>query len=119
MTATAAHPFQSIALISLDNLPLDESSKILLLHLPDVVGNKINYSDTSHIILKDWGTLPILCRDTTAELSLALPEMKVEALKLDGSPNGEIPTTWQNGKLTFTIDTTARPGCVLAYLLSK
>lgn len=45
--------------------------------------------------------------------------MKVEALKLDGSPNGVVPSTYENGKLRFTADTASRPGGVMVYLLTR
>ena len=45
--------------------------------------------------------------------------MKVEALKLDGSPNGSVPSTYENGRLRFTADTASRPGGVMVYLLTR
>lgn len=111
--------YQTVALLSLDNKPLGESRKILLFQLANLAGTKQKFSDKQRKLLESWGELPILLEKCQANVELSLPEMKVEALKLDGSPNGTIPAEYKNNKLRFTLDTASRPGGVMVYLLSR
>ena len=70
-------------------------------------------------LLESRGELPILLEKCRADVELSLPEMKVEALKLDGSPNGSVPAAYEDGRLRFTADTASRPGGVMVYLLTR
>jgi len=119
MRLTEGSRYQTVALLSLDNKPLGESRRILLLQLANLAGTKQKFSNDQHKLLESWGELPILLEKCQVNIELTLPEMKVEALKLDGSPNGTIPAEYQNGKLRFIANTASRPGGVMVYLLSR
>ena len=43
----------------------------------------------------------------------------MEALKNNGLPAGSVPAEYRDGKLRFTADTSARPGGVMAYHLTR
>ncbi len=111
--------YQTVALLSLDGKPLSESKKILLFQLANLAGTKQEFANERRNLLKSWGQLPILVEKCRVDIELALPELKVEALKLDGSANGTIQSKYADGKLIFTADTAARPGGVMVYLLSR
>ncbi|HJH03565.1 MAG TPA: hypothetical protein K8W19_06020, partial [Victivallis vadensis] len=107
------------ALLSLDGKKLAESEKLLFIQMPNLGATKQKFANERRNLLESWGQLPILLEKCRADVELALPEMKVEALKLDGSSNGIIPSTYENGKLHFTADTASRPGGVMVYLLTR
>ncbi len=119
MRLTNGNRYQTVALLSLDGKALKESEKILLFQLSNLAGTKQKFANDRRNLLESWGDLPILQEKSRVEVELALPVMKVEALKLDGTPNGTIPSQYENGKLRFVADTASRPGSVMVYLLTR
>ena len=120
MKLSGADRYQTVALMSLDGKPLPESSSILLLQLTNLASNKMKFANALRSLLLGWGELPILLERGQVRVELTLPAaMKVEALKCDGTSNGEIPAVYANGKLRFSADTGARPGGVIAYHLTR
>lgn len=112
--------YQTVALLSLDNRPLAESGRILLIHLTNLGATKQKFSDGRLSRLESWGKPPLLLEKGRVEVALALPSGgRVEALKLDGTPNGEIPSAYTDGRLRFTADTASRPGGVMACLITR
>ena len=97
---------------SLDGEPLTQSKRILLTHLTDVQNTGARFSDRSMKILLDWGHLPHLMRYGRADVALTLGEgaFTVFVLDADGSRQGEIPSDYQDGKLTFVADIARNPG---------
>ena len=57
---------------SLDGEPLPTSSRILVTHLTDVQNSGIRYGDAARTILLDWGGLPHLAENGSAEIELAV-----------------------------------------------
>lgn len=54
-----------------------------------------------------------------SDIELALPATKrVEMLKLNGETAGVVPAVYQNGKLSFQINTNCLPGGVMVYYLN-
>ena len=119
MKLSGADRYQTAALLSLDGKKLAESEKLLFIQMPNLGATKQKFANERRNLLESWGQLPILLEKCRADVELALPEMKVEALKLDGSPNGAVPSAYGNGKLRFTADTAPRPGGVMVYLLTR
>ncbi len=119
MKLSGADRYQTAALLSLDGKKLAESEKLLFIQMPNLGATKQKFANERRNLLESWGQLPILLEKCRADVELALPEMKVEALKLDGSPNGAVPSAYGNGKLRFTADTASRPGGVMVYLLTR
>lgn len=119
MKLSGADRYQTAALLSLDGKKLAESEKLLFIQMPNLGATRQKFANERRNLLESWGSLPILLEKCRADVELALPEMKVEALKLDGSPNGAVPSAYENGKLRFTADTASRPGGVMVYLLTR
>ena len=119
MRLSGADRYQTAALLSLDGKPLAESGRLLFIQMPNLGATRQKFANERRSLLESWGELPILLEKCRADVELSLPEMKVEALKLDGSPNGSVPSTYENGRLRFTADTASRPGGVMVYLLTR
>ena len=120
MNVTGADKLQTVALLSLDDLPLEASRKMLLIQLPDLSAANRTFNNKECTHVQSWGTLPLLIQRAKADIGLASAvPYKVEMLKLDGSAAGKIPGTLQNGKFKFSIRTDARRGGVMAYLLTR
>ncbi|MBR0459679.1 MAG: hypothetical protein IJJ26_10625, partial [Victivallales bacterium] len=113
--------FQTIALLSLDNLPLAESKRMLLVQLTDMSNEDVTFKDKDRKILIDWGHLPQMLQRGSAELSLALPaDIQATPLNLDGTPaEKSYPTTFENGLLRLRIATDSLPGGSLSVLLTR
>lgn len=119
MRLSGADRYQTAALLSLDGKPLAESGRLLFIQMPNLGATRQKFANERRNLLESWGELPILLEKCRADVELALPRMKVEALKFDGSPNGSVPSTYENGRLRFTADTASRPGGVMVYLLTR
>ena len=119
MKLSGADRYQTAALLSLDGKKLAESEKLLFIQMPNLGATKQKFANERRNLLESWGQLPILLEKCRADVELSLPEMKVEALKLDGSPNGSVPAAYEDGRLRFTADTASRPGGVMVYLLTR
>ena len=119
MRLSGADRYQTAALLSLDGKPLAESGRLLFIQMPNLGATMQKFANERRNLLESWGELPILLEKCRADVELALPRMKVEALKFDGSPNGSVPSTYENGRLRFTADTASRPGGVMVYLLTR
>jgi len=112
--------YQTVALFSVDGKPLAESRTLLLFQLPNLAGTKQKFSSERHDVLESWGELPLLVERASVDVGLALPgKWAVEALRLDGSPNGPVASECRDGILRFRADTAARPGGVMVYHLIR
>lgn len=96
---------------SLDNNPLPTSSRILVTHLTDVQNTGITYADPDHRVLLAWGSTPHLMRNGSARVTLALSEgsFEVYALSTGGTRRHLVPSTYADGKLSFTAAINASP----------
>ena len=93
---------------------------MLLIQLPNQGSSKMKFSNARRNLLESWGRLPLLLEKCTADVSLALPEgFELIALKNNGLPNGRVPLRRINGEYRFKLDSFARKGCVMAYLLTR
>ena len=63
-------------ILSLDNQPLTESKRILLLHLTDSAATKMRYADQQQRKLESWGTLPFLAACGEAAFNNRYPVLK-------------------------------------------
>ena len=120
MALRNASAFQTVAALSLDDLPLDESKSILLLQLTNIVNTDAVFGNPEFTLHRKGGRLPILAERGTAtvEIQSATP-FKVTALKTDGSPAGEIKGKVENGKFVFQADTASFPCGVMAMHLTR
>lgn len=107
---------------SLDDKPLAESGRMVLMHLSDVLNSKMKFDDAHHRTLTDWGTLPLLVKKSTATVTLKIDQpqqMMVFAVDLSGKRIGKVTSQVHDGKLVFTVDTAGQPCGVLAYELTR
>lgn len=120
MTLRNGDRYQMIALMSLDDKPIRESSSLLLMQLPNIGATKQKFNDREHRLLASWGERPLLTERAAAAVELALSgKWKVEALKMDGTVAGEIPITLRDGKVCFSVKTDVYPGGILSYHLTR
>jgi hypothetical protein len=97
----------SIAVSSLDDLPLNESKKILLVYATDAV-NTGHETSEDRVVLRKIGELPILLE--TGKFSAAMSckntsTFRCYALRLDGLRKEEITVTSKDNVLSISIDT--------------
>ena len=103
---------------SLDGAPLSTSSRILLVHLTDVQREDAVFSDDTFGVMLTPGTAPLI-EAGTAEVELRLsiggsgaqpPSFVVFSLDTAGNRTGEVPATFSDGALRFTVSTMAPDG---------
>ena len=109
-------------ILSLDDLPLKSSKRMLLLHLTDSSAAKMRYADQDCRKLESWGTLPYLAARGEAEISLKPEsgEFQLYAVDSAGKRLGEIPLNKQaDGSLKAVLRVFQPFGQVFAYELRK
>ncbi len=111
---------QTIAAISRDNKPLDQSRDILLIHLTDVQNQEARFNNETMSIQETWGKLPLMLRKETAQIAFRTGTIfQVRALGPDGDVRGEISPDFKNGILSFKADPGRFEGGVMAYHLFR
>ena len=120
LSASSLSGSQTIAAISRDNKPLEQSRDILLIHLTDVQNQEARFNNETMSIQETWGKLPLMLRKETAQISFRTgTPLKVTALGPDGDARGEITPEFKNGILSFQADPGAFTGGVMAYHLFR
>lgn len=110
--------FATVSLHSMDDLPLSESGDMLLFFLTDAANSGMRFSSDKKTLLENWGELPLLVRRGGAGVSLKFSRdfpVRVERLKLDGSPAGSVPVVSLNGVSEFRVDS----GEALVYRVTR
>lgn len=109
--------------MSTDGRPLQESSRILLLHLTDTLPDRTCFGDERMILLSRWGTLPFLAARGEAEITLrtaAGGNWKLYAVATDGSRTAEVPFQQRSGgRIQFRAEVFRKSGATLAYELVR
>ncbi len=102
-----ADTFQALALCSLDDREIGESSRLLLFQLTDVKNTIGRFSTPEMKLVEYWGELPQMVRNGRAQLEISLPPggWRVSALHLDGSVKKAIPARYSDGILSFSANT--------------
>ena len=111
MTLRNGTRYQTVALMSLDDLPLRESASILLIQLPNFGATKQKFANGQRKQLESWGEFPLLVERAAVDVVLELQS--------DGAVLGPVSTVNRNGKLCFQAATTLQQGGVLCYHLSR
>ena len=122
LTVRGAESPMSITLCSLDGEPVARSRKLLLFHLTNVIDSGTAFDGAPMQFQTAWGKLPHLLRRSPAEIVLKLEgatPVHVEALRLDGSIGGRVPSTFSDGVLSFRADPGALPGGVMVYWITR
>ena len=107
LSATISMAPATVWASSLDDKPIEKSSRILLSHVTDVQDHGTVFSDDSRTILLKWGWMPHLMARGVAKISLRLADgatPTVYALRADGSRGDKRPFTFAGGVLSFTAD---------------
>ncbi|MBR0459554.1 MAG: hypothetical protein IJJ26_09980, partial [Victivallales bacterium] len=113
--------YQTVALSALDDKPLAESKRILLIQLSDIAATDLTYQLSSKMTVTNFGHLPFLIERAKADITLKLPQpMTVTPLALDGTPaNKPYPAKFENGVLTFTVKTDSLSGGSYSAILTR
>lgn len=108
---------------STDGKPLKSSSRIMLVHLPDVQNSGAEYDGKARAELTGYGTTPHVARNSRAHVRLALDNpgnCKVYRLAFDGSRVAEVPSSVESSALVFTAAVDADPtSATLLYEIAR
>lgn len=111
----------SIWVSSLDSKPVANSERMLLVHLTDVQGENVRYSDYSRSMLLNWGEGTVVEKGKAkVHLAVANPDaFKVYALSTSGERTGKVKTRVERGALSFEISTDGPAGGCIYYEIVK
>ena len=109
--------FQTLSVHSLDNLPLERSSSLLLFHLADTKNTAEKFSAPDMTLLLEYGKGPMLLEIASSDVSLRLPsgEWKVSALNMSGTVKSSVKSAYREGVLRFPVSTRN----AMVYLIEK
>lgn len=120
MTVGKVSCFAVVALISLDDLPLQESKDMLLLHLTNVNSSETVFGSPQMTILRSTGRAPQLVYRGDAEIGIrSRVPFSVDALTAGGEKIGKVEGRCRDGVFQFKADTGCFPGGVMAYHLRR
>jgi len=91
---------------SLDNQPLRQSKRLLLVHLTDLQNSGIHFGEKARQTLFRWGGMPHLVHDGAATVRVKLAgagEAKVWELATSGRRVAPIPSKAEDGNLVVTV----------------
>jgi hypothetical protein len=102
---------------AVDNQPIRESKRLLVLHLTDVQNNKIKFNKDM-TIWESIGELPHLVHRGSAQVSIRFDrekKVRVWAVDLSGARKKEIKPNQSGSTISFTANTIQPEGTFLAY----
>lgn len=113
--------WSSTLISSIDNNPLKDSSKILILHLSDIKNTNMRFDDTDMTILRDHGTTPLLAKKTDIIVKFKNPMegWKLYALNNDGTRGDEIEMDRTAETASVRLSTVKGRTVIFAYELVK
>lgn len=112
LTAANGNTFVTCALTTPDYSLLDDGNRLLLFVLTDVLNNKITFRDAEHTILESYGTLPLLQRNGSLDISVKKgmeKRLQVYPVDMAGNRLATVPVILKNGAWSFVF-TNAIPG---------
>lgn len=112
----------TVAISSLDRLPIATSRQMLLTHLTDAQADGTRFADTSCKRKLEAGAQPILIRDGEVRVSLLVDEpseIGVYGLNASGARTGRIETSVEDGRLSFTARVRGAKGARIYYELTR
>ena len=98
----------SVTAIAVDDKPLAESRRILLVYATDALNSGMAFTTDKRETLVANGKAPLLLRTGRLKISLATPHaagLKVWALGFDGRRTESLPATAAGGTLSLSLDT--------------
>ena len=104
--------FATVWATSLDGRPLNDSKRILVSHLTDVLNSETAFSDKTRTVMTSFGHVPHLMRRGRADCSLSATTgaYHLYALAPNGERVAELQASLENGRLIFTLDVGSVPG---------
>ncbi|RRJ97550.1 glycosyl hydrolase family 5 [Opitutaceae bacterium TAV4] len=109
VTIENGESFASIYVVSVDGLPIQESARILVLHLTDSLNTGTRFTDAGRTVMEDLGTAPHLVKRGSTTINLALSP----------SPAGRVRNVWAvdaTGKRIRKIQTTGVASDVFSFV---
>lgn len=120
LTISRLNTFQTIGAIALDNKPLVDSGRILILQLTHVINSGMVFGNRRLTVVKKTGGPPLLLRRGSCRIHLNSPHLyRVTALSADGEVLGRIDGGRTGDGFAFPADNSRYPGGIMAYLLEK
>jgi hypothetical protein len=98
----------SVTAIAIDDRPLAESRRILLVYATDALNSGMSFTSEKRETLVALGKAPMLLRTGRLKVSLATPHaagLKVWALGFDGRRTEQLQATAAGGALVISLDT--------------
>jgi hypothetical protein len=114
--------FSTVSVVSLDDLPLAQTRRLLVAHLTDALPSGMRFSDETRTLMEAWGKLPHLAHRGSALLDLTLPEGDWHAWTVDatGKQVREYPVARApGGAWTLDVSTVSPEGARFLYELVR
>ena len=118
LTAKIANTRAAVWASSLDDKPVAQSARLLLVHLTDVQNSDMRYGAPDRRVLEAWGNLPHLARRGAATVTLAVANpgaKKAWRLDTSGARVAELPVKVEGGRLVLDLATAAPDGKAVLY----
>lgn len=110
---------QTFAAISLDGIPLESSTSILLIHQTNILNTDCRFGNEQMTLWLDKGVLPLLVYRGIATITVKGKPCTVKALSADGKTLGPVNGSYVDGIFRFKADPGLYQGGVLAYHLTR
>lgn len=115
-SAISKSGFCGIMVAAYDNLPLQDSKRLLIFHLTDAKGKNQQFADSSMTLIESWGDKGSVFRNGTAEITLnTTNRYRIYACALDGKRLFEVPTKQSGESLSFSATIGTAQGVVCVY----
>lgn len=108
MTVESTSVTASITLVAADDVPLEQSRRMLLVYATDALNSDMTFTTTQREELVRLGKLPVLVRTGRLKIAIATPlaaNLRAWALGMDGHRVEEIEVTRLGDKSLLSIDT--------------
>ncbi len=113
----------SVSASSMDGKSIENSSKLLIFHITDVVNSNMEFNNPSRTEMKKTGTLPYLARvgSVKAKIKSNVPNMKLYALNSAGERIRRVPCKYseEEGAYMFKLAVSTDEEASMIYELSK
>ena len=94
--------FAAVAVGALDDKPIAQSGRILLVVVGDVENTNMGWNKTRTSVDSKWGTAPTVAQGVTATIDLP-GTIRLQVLDGTGRPVGEVPVTYRAGGTECTV----------------
>lgn len=108
----------TVAVVSLDGLPVAESRHMLVIHVTEQVNSREVFGNKDMRMLESWGDLPHLMRAGKASLDITTSRrLTAYALNLSGKRLKKIAVTKDDARSHLVLDNSTGKEAILAYEL--